>query len=614
MSSVCNVINVNQIKVSDLVRYANIKSNDFILTIESSSLNNLYSRRSTFKDIITFISNSTGSYTGSFSGSIPHAIGKITGSFTGSFKGLFTGKTSAKHTGSYSGSIFIKNQPSSTNYFDLVFANGPGQQGLNVDPGMLFYDPSNNTLTVDTNVYAGNAFDVIVNTSPSLFATPNNITLGAAANTLTIGNTGVSTFTKFLSRQVRGHFTGSFTGSFSGSTLGNLISKNAKLSGSFSGSYYGLLRSKNSILTGSLTGSLTGFVSGSKKYNNSQKVAFYGTSSWSKTSNNALTAALSTGNPIGGGTAEYSTIWLDPTTIGDNDYIRRSNSMTATGGGWPSSATTGRTILTRPLNIGTQDTYGSGYVGQHLIQFSSSTATQPRVDMYDLGLQISNNYIRTAASFCIFYSGSYDAGQWTTIGKDAYLRPTTEAKSGKYGFTSLVARQRLLGVGHFYRADNVSAQLHVHLSSSYGWPSHTYDNTGFVSGYQPNKNVFLITSGSTFTKLLRVSGSGQLDVKGDIVAFSTFATSDERLKTNISSIENGLEKINKINPVEFNWKHNNKKDYGVLAQEIEKIYPEFVTQNMDGFKVVNYNPLIAMLIKSVQELKSELDLLKQSLK
>jgi hypothetical protein len=76
-------------------------------------------------------------------------------------------------------------------------------------------------------------------------------------------------------------------------------------------------------------------------------------------------------------------------------------------------------------------------------------------------------------------------------------------------------------------SDNVNAQLHLHLSGSTGWPS----------GYNPNSNVFLITSGSSQTKLLRVSGSGNWMLVGDIVALSTFATSDIRLKDNIRPIE-----------------------------------------------------------------------------
>lgn len=164
-------------------------------------------------------------------------------------------------------------------------------------------------------------------------------------------------------------------------------------------------------------------------------------------------------------------------------------------------------------------------------------------------------------------------------------------------------RQRLLSVGNIVSSDNVNAQLHLHLSGSTGWPT----------GYNPNTNVFLVTSGSSQTKLLRVSGSGQLDVRGDIVALSTFATSDGRLKENITPIKDGLQKINQLNPVEFIWKSNGKTDYGVIAQEIEELYPDFVSHNIEGYKVVKYNPLVALLIKSIQELHKEVQELKNKI-
>jgi hypothetical protein len=53
MSTTCNLI--QQIKVSDLVRYNTLTAKDLILTIESGSSNNLYSRKSTFGDIVTFL-------------------------------------------------------------------------------------------------------------------------------------------------------------------------------------------------------------------------------------------------------------------------------------------------------------------------------------------------------------------------------------------------------------------------------------------------------------------------------------------------------------------------------------------------------------------------------
>ena len=82
--------------------------------------------------------------------------------------------------------------------------------------------------------------------------------------------------------------------------------------------------------------------------------------------------------------------------------------------------------------------------------------------------------------------------------------------------------------------------------------------------------------------------------------------SDKELKENFESIENSLEIINKVNPIGFNWKGSGKKSYGVIAQELEKILPELVSDN-NGIKSVEYNSLMAFLIGAVQEMSERLD-------
>lgn len=82
--------------------------------------------------------------------------------------------------------------------------------------------------------------------------------------------------------------------------------------------------------------------------------------------------------------------------------------------------------------------------------------------------------------------------------------------------------------------------------------------------------------------------------------------SDRALKDNIETIEDALETLDKLNPVSFNWKATGKKDYGVIAQEIEEVLPELVV-NDDEYKKVNYGALIGILISAVQELRAKLE-------
>jgi hypothetical protein len=86
MSTPCNSLNVQLIKVSKLASYSALKGRDIILTIQSGS--SLYSRKSTLNNLASFIFNHpSGSYSGSFTGSFK---GKASGSFSGSFYGTAT--------------------------------------------------------------------------------------------------------------------------------------------------------------------------------------------------------------------------------------------------------------------------------------------------------------------------------------------------------------------------------------------------------------------------------------------------------------------------------------------------------------------------------------------
>jgi hypothetical protein len=354
-------------------------------------------------------------------------------------------------------------------------------------------------------------------------------------------------------------------------------------SGSYSGSFSG---SAKGHFTGSFTGSFKGYISASSHFNT--KVAFHGTSSWAANATNALTANVATGCPTGTGLLNCATYWNGTNTLTYSNWtiynLLAPNPGAAVGG----NNGTGRINISRPLQMNQGAIFGM--YGPHFIQYSRS------YDMYDIGLQASSSYIRTGRNFAIFYSGSYASNATQQGGKDTLWTPDVAAKIGKSGWTVMGIRQRLFGIGHFPKSTLVDAQCHVHLSSSYGWPV----------GYNPNTNVWLVTSGSAMTKLARLSGSGQLDVAGDVIAASTFASSDERLKDEIFPIEDAYEKLEPLNPVSFVWDANRLPDFGLLAQDVEEIYPEFVREDMHGYKTVKYTSFIPLLIKTVQEQQQQI--------
>jgi hypothetical protein len=105
--------------------------------------------------------------------------------------------------------------------------------------------------------------------------------------------------------------------------------------------------------------------------------------------------------------------------------------------------------------------------------------------------------------------------------------------------------------------------------------------------------------------------SGEIRATGDIVAFYS---SDIRLKENIIPIPNALEKVKQISGNTYDWKegydgvHSHKgNDVGVIAQEIEQILPQIVTNRDTGFKAVQYEKIIPLLIEAIKELSTKID-------
>lgn len=113
---------------------------------------------------------------------------------------------------------------------------------------------------------------------------------------------------------------------------------------------------------------------------------------------------------------------------------------------------------------------------------------------------------------------------------------------------------------------------------------------------------------------MRLDSAFDLQVAGDVVAAST-AFSDERLKDNIKPIENSLEAIKKLNGVTYDWKANGKSSVGVIAQNIQEVFPELVKEVQpigedEKRLTVNYDGLVGVLIEAVKELKAEVETLK----
>ena len=88
-------------------------------------------------------------------------------------------------------------------------------------------------------------------------------------------------------------------------------------------------------------------------------------------------------------------------------------------------------------------------------------------------------------------------------------------------------------------------------------------------------------------------------------------SSDIALKSNIEPLTNVLDKINQITGYKYNFTSNNSSSMGVIAQDVEKVFPELV-HGEEGSKSLQYSGLIGALIESIKELSAKVSALENS--
>ncbi len=166
-----------------------------------------------------------------------------------------------------------------------------------------------------------------------------------------------------------------------------------------------------------------------------------------------------------------------------------------------------------------------------------------------------------------------------------------------------------------------SGQLHLSGTNGNQRMVLGYDTTNDYGFIQPvnistgYKNLILNSIGGN-VGIGTATPSEKLEVAGNIKIVSTATctlgggtgatscTSDSRMKKDITPLKNSLEKINELKGVSFLWKKETSGDrhLGIIAQDVEKVFPELVTIDKDsGYKMVAHSLLIAPMIEAIKE-------------
>jgi hypothetical protein len=151
-------------------------------------------------------------------------------------------------------------------------------------------------------------------------------------------------------------------------------------------------------------------------------------------------------------------------------------------------------------------------------------------------------------------------------------------------------------------------------NSGIKYPLFTSVTSGSVTGQFVDSTALVYNTATNCLGIGSLTPTSRLDIIGDvkvvgiITATDFNSSSDRNLKDNIQVIPNAIEKVLQLNGVSFNWKSTGYASMGVIAQEVELVMPELVSDTDP--KSVNYNGLIGLLIECVKDQQRQIDELK----
>ncbi len=332
------------------------------------------------------------------------------------------------------------------------------------------------------------------------------------------------------------------------------------------------------------------------------------------------------GQPDGGSWDAWTQILtssIAPTGSGSTNYLARWTSATALGTGIcydnGTNLGVGTTSLSYKLTVngpvGNIDNAGS--YGQTLLQTwgLSSGGTMYLEPAGGSSLYLTDSWSNTGMLNVQFGRTAFERGN-VGIGSSA-TSPAVPLSVGGNGTnvyaTDVWVENNMHVQGNEALTQGGRGRMRVGTAWSYVGLYADASSTGVAND--------LVLGASSSQVRIGCNGCGQnLLVNGRIKTNGINESSDIRFKKNIAPLLNSLEKVEKLNGVNYFWRSDEftsmKNDTGIqiglIAQELEKIFPELVKNDEEGYKSIEYSHLVPVLIEAIKELKAEVDSLKKT--
>jgi len=274
--------------------------------------------------------------------------------------------------------------------------------------------------------------------------------------------------------------------------------------------------------------------------------------------------------------------------------------------------------------IGTAITFGSapasGVGNITVLHLGNGSTTQVTSDGSVTLLKLSGDtygYINTA--FTAANTPSYTANSGASYANSAFTTANTAANN-----TTIASSY---ANSAFSVANNAVTSTNGTIAWATANSAASYANGAFIKA-----NNSLTAGSNTATSVQLGSlgiGTAASGTTGEIRAtneVTAYYSSDARLKENIQTIENALDKLRQLNGVMFDWTDEvimqrggedgyfvRKHDTGLIAQQVEEVLPEVVADRQDGYKAIKYEKMAGLIIQGINELSGEVKTIKERL-